>query len=228
MDSDIHCHTVFSDGAATVDEMVAAAVDIGLRSIAVTDHVRRDTPWLDDYLEEIESLKERYDGTIEVLSGFETKVVDFDGLLDVEERRLEEVDVVLGSIHSIPSAGGFLTDRETADRGYVLSCWLHAFRGLVRNDAVHVIAHPAQELAALGIDLDEEMEDEVVDMIVRENKIVEVSLRHRVPGARFFAKLLDRGVPMAVGSDAHSVEDMYRCHRGKRRYLEDLSKGGVN
>ena len=38
MSADLHCHTVISDGAVAIDELVLLARNKGLKAIAITDH----------------------------------------------------------------------------------------------------------------------------------------------------------------------------------------------
>ena len=42
---DMHTHTTFSDGLGSIQDNVAFATMTGLRELAFTDHVRRDTEW---------------------------------------------------------------------------------------------------------------------------------------------------------------------------------------
>jgi histidinol phosphatase-like PHP family hydrolase len=50
---DMHMHTNFTDGKHSVEEMVKAADTIGLKKIAITEHVRRDSKWIDKYIKEV-------------------------------------------------------------------------------------------------------------------------------------------------------------------------------
>ena len=100
MHSDFHCHTKYSDGIDTVEEMIVAAIDIGLRTIAITDHVRKDTKWFDGYVSEIEKLKEKYSGRIKILLGFETKILNVAGGLDAKDDWFGLTDIVLGSCNN--------------------------------------------------------------------------------------------------------------------------------
>jgi histidinol-phosphatase (PHP family) len=77
--SDYHTHTVFSDGAAQIDEMVAAAIRKGLEAITITDHMplpfaNRYAMNADDikkYRREIGLAKRKYNGQITVKLGLE-------------------------------------------------------------------------------------------------------------------------------------------------------------
>jgi DNA polymerase (family X) len=134
---DLHMHTIYSDGADTLDAMVAACCALGYQYIAITDHSeragssrtvsRRD---LSRQRAEIEAARERYP-QITILHGIEVDIMA-DGRLDFPDRVLESLDIVLASLHeSARHDGKTLTKR----------C-LQA----IRHPLVNVIAHPANRL----------------------------------------------------------------------------------
>ena len=57
MKKDTHLHSKFSDGKNSIEEMVLTAIKLGLEEVAFTDHVRRDTKWLDKYAAEIKRVQ---------------------------------------------------------------------------------------------------------------------------------------------------------------------------
>ena len=77
--NDHHMHTVFSDGAARIEEMAAAAIERGLTTITITDHMplpfdnRYATRFddLDRYRREIGLAKDKYAGQLEINAGLE-------------------------------------------------------------------------------------------------------------------------------------------------------------
>jgi DNA polymerase (family 10) len=134
---DLHMHTIYSDGADTLDAMVATCCALGYEYIAITDHSeraassrtvsRRD---LSRQRAEIQAARERYP-QITILHGIEVDIMA-DGSLDFADRILESLDIVLASLHeSARHDGKTLTKR----------C-LQA----IRHPLVNVIAHPANRL----------------------------------------------------------------------------------
>ena len=77
---DCQMHTSWTDGAASVEEMIGAAVRKGLKGIAITEHVRSDTTWFPEFRQAVEQAREQY--PIPVLIGIEAKAVDFEGTID--------------------------------------------------------------------------------------------------------------------------------------------------
>jgi DNA polymerase (family 10) len=100
-----HCHTDWSDGSATLEEMALAARALGLKYLGIADHsqsltvangltperVRRQQ-------EEIDRLNERLTG-IRLLKGTECDILA-DGSLDFDEDLLATFDYVVASVHS--------------------------------------------------------------------------------------------------------------------------------
>ena len=105
---DLHTHTDWSDGGASIEAMAQAAAAIGHEYIAVTDHSGRltvakglDKSRLQGQLDKIASLREeileRYG--IRVLTGVEVDINE-DGSLDGDNDSLSQLDIVVASVHS--------------------------------------------------------------------------------------------------------------------------------
>lgn len=101
---DLHIHTTFSDGQNTMEEMVNKAIKIGHRYIAFTDHTGilpveslSTEEKFKLYFEEIEKIRSKF-SKIRILKGVETNIL-FNGELDLTEKQLQEMEIVIGSIH---------------------------------------------------------------------------------------------------------------------------------
>ena len=107
---DLHMHSDWSDGRATIEEMAMAAKARGLRYIALCDHARqlRDGR-IDEQADALAALNERISG-LRVLSGVEVDI-RADGSLDMSDADLKARDWVVASIHS-----GFTDGREELTR----------------------------------------------------------------------------------------------------------------
>jgi putative hydrolase len=129
---DLHAHTDASDGRSSLREMVLAAAQLGHEYLAITDHSPRLTiahglnaARLRAQLAEIAELRSRL-GPFRVLSGIEVDILD-DGSLDQDDALLDELDVVVASVHS----------RLRMDRAAMTRRMLAA----VRNPRVDVLGH---------------------------------------------------------------------------------------
>jgi DNA polymerase (family 10) len=102
---DVHMHTVVTDGKCTIEEMVAAARDRGYKYMAITDHSKNlafanglDDKRAVEHIQAIRSVAGRMEG-ITVFAGIEVDILAA-GELDLSDSVLEQMDVVIASVHS--------------------------------------------------------------------------------------------------------------------------------
>ena len=96
---DLHSHTTWSDGKATLDEMVDAARARGYEYLAVCDHSQRlRGDLLAKQHEAIAALQEHVE-PLRILRGIEVNI-RADGSLDVDDETLAGLDWVMASVHS--------------------------------------------------------------------------------------------------------------------------------
>ncbi|PYX02704.1 MAG: DNA polymerase/3'-5' exonuclease PolX [Acidobacteria bacterium] len=102
---DVHMHTVETDGRKTIEEMAEAAIERGYKYMAITDHSKNlaFANGLDDKraLEHIQRIREadkKIDG-IKIFAGIEVDILA-DGSLDLSDSVLEQMDLVIASVHS--------------------------------------------------------------------------------------------------------------------------------
>jgi len=130
---DLHVHTSWSDGKNTVLEMAEAAKSRGYEYIAICDHAK--SPQFPRGLtekqvveqgKEIERVNRTFDG-FEVLSGTECSIND-DGTLDIGNTTLQDLDVVVASVHSsLKMPKNVMTQRMLA---------------AMQNEHLDIIGHP--------------------------------------------------------------------------------------
>ena len=77
---DRHMHTNWTDGKNTIEEMIEAAEKLGMKEIALTDHVRGTSTYYNDYVRKIKYLRKKT--KVNVIIGFECKIKNFDGEID--------------------------------------------------------------------------------------------------------------------------------------------------
>ena len=102
---DLHMHTRMSDGRNSLKEMALAAQQRGFKYIAVTEHSDRlkvagglDAPRLMQQIDEVDRLNDTLKG-VTILKGIEVEILA-DGSLDLEDRVLARLDLVIGTVHS--------------------------------------------------------------------------------------------------------------------------------
>lgn len=218
LDEDFHVHSAFSDDAqSTVAENVAAARARGLRTLAITDHVRRDTAWLP----ELTAAVAEYRGTpgLRVLAGVEAKILDTAGRLDLPGR-LDGIDLVLIADHQFPGddgplhpdrvraaiAAGELSGAEAIERLCAATAAAVTATGRPRS-----VAHLFSVLPKVG--LAETMVPGpllawLAGRLAASGAMVEVNEKWSCPSARTVTALVRAGVPVVAGSDSHHCRDV--------------------
>jgi DNA polymerase (family X) len=114
---DVHMHTVETDGRNTIEEMAEAARDRGYEYMAITDHSKNlaFANGLTDeralaHIEKIRAVEKKMKG-IRIFAGIEVDILG-DGSLDLSNSVLEQMDIVIASVHSqFNQDRGTMTDR---------------------------------------------------------------------------------------------------------------------
>jgi DNA polymerase (family X) len=197
---DLHCHTTWSDGRATVSEMALAAQARGYEYLAICDHTPnvRVVPGLgsDELLRQGEEIAEVNDRVwpFRVLRGVECDI-RADGSLDVDDRVLMELDWVQLSLH----AG---QRRSRAELTRIVT-------EAMRHPSVRALSHPKGRILnhrpENAVDLDE------VFAVARAHDVaLEVNgLPDRLDlSAVHVREALASGVDLVLNSDAHSARGL--------------------
>jgi DNA polymerase (family 10) len=196
---DFHMHTTYSDGDDTLEAMIAAAAALGYQYHAISDHSsgrgRRfgmDPGAVRAQRREIRALSERYG--IQTLCGSEVDILP-DGSLDYDDAVLEELDIVIGSVHS---AVGQSRDEMTAR--LIRAC---------ENPYVNIIGHPTGRRfeGFPGYEFDY---DAVFAAAARTGTALEIdgqAARLDLPAA-LARRAKTFGVTFSLDSDAHRTGDL--------------------
>ena len=139
----VHCHTLYSDGKNSIEEMARAAEALGMEYITITDHSPAahyaggvDLDRLKEQWDEIAEVQERVQ--IRILRGTESDIL-IDGSLDYPDAVLEQFDVIIASIHNRFKLGrADMTERLVrAMRLPIFKIWGHALgRLLLQRDPI--------------------------------------------------------------------------------------------
>lgn len=197
---DLHVHTKWSDGSASIEEMVEKARGMGLEYLAICDHSKSlgiarglDEARLREQMVEIEMLNERLDG-FSVLKGIECDI-KADGSLDLSDSVLRDLDFVVASVHS-----GFRADeRQMTER--IISA--------IHNDYVSAIGHPTgrliQKRLPYALTIDEVFEAAALQGVMMEVNAFPDRLDLSDVNSR---AAMERGVRMSIGTDAHTPNQL--------------------
>jgi DNA polymerase (family X) len=197
---DLHCHTTWSDGRASVLEMAQAARERGYGYLAICDHTPSvgAVPGLTAEMvrrqgEEIAAANEAL-APFRILRGIECDILR-DGSLDLPDDVLAELDWVQASVHG----GQRMPVRELTKRTVEA----------MRNPHVRCLSHPKGRILnhrpENALDL-----DRVFEVAVRTGVALEVNgLPDRLDlSGEHVREALEAGVPIVVSTDAHSVRGL--------------------
>ncbi|MGH8013854.1 MAG: DNA polymerase/3'-5' exonuclease PolX [Candidatus Binataceae bacterium] len=193
---DLHSHSTYTDGRASIEEMAIAARDHGLEYFALTDHSQHlamvkglDPVRLREQWREIDQVRGRVSG-IKILRGIEVDIME-DGTLDLPDEVLDELDWVVASVHyKLNQPADEMTRRMVR---------------AMQNPYVDVIGHPTGRILnrrePSGFDL-----DEVLRVAREEGCALEVNSQPDRLDLTDIACLTAKraGVKLVVSSDSHS------------------------
>jgi DNA polymerase (family X) len=192
----VHCHTTYSDGMHSIEEMARAADALGMQYLTITDHSPTAT-----YAGglTVERLRRQWDEIarvqdnvrVRLLRGTESDILA-DGSLDYPDRILAELDVVIASVHHRHRMDAAQMTRRiiAAMRHPQFKIWGHALgRYILRRPpfACHM--------------------DEILDALAGARAAIEVNGDpHRLDmEPRWLREARRRGIPFVISTDAHSV-----------------------
>lgn len=228
--ADYHTHTAFSsDSTAKMEDMLDAAVKLGLQEIAITDHIDfyypdLNYPFLFDYNEyaaKIRQYQEQYQGRLTIRLGVEI------GLQDIAEKEIKEYcqnhafDFIIGSTHCV--SGKELYHDEFYEGKTQREAYQTYFEDLLHNvqifDCFQVYGHMdyvnrygSYDNRDLHYKDYADIIDEILKTLIAKGKGLEINtsgLRYGLGYAHPQLPVLKRyrelgGEIITIGSDAHS------------------------
>nr|WP_216620316.1 DNA polymerase/3'-5' exonuclease PolX [Myxococcus xanthus] len=196
----VHAHSTWSDGRNSLEEMALAARALGLKYLTITEHseaaIYAGGLKVDDLKrqwEEIDRINAAVSG-VRLLKGIEVDILE-SGALDYADSVLEQLEVVIGSIHV----------RHGMDEDQMTRRLLAA----LDNPCLQILGHPTGRLINSREPYPVRM-DEVLERAAERGVAVEVNgkpARLDIK-AEYVRQAVERGVRLVVSCDAHQKEDL--------------------
>ena len=213
---DLHMHTLASDGQNTIGELVDTARRRGYEYIAITEHSKRlamagglDEKRVLEQVAEIDAFNAEH-GDFRVLKGIEVDILE-DGQLDLPDSVLKELDLGVGSVHSLFKLSG---EKQTA----------RILRAM-ENPYFTMLGHPTGRLL-----LEREPYDVDVGRVIQQARecgcYIELNSHPlRLDLSDAFCRLArEEGVLVSINTDAHGTMDLdyirYGVGQARRGWLE--------
>jgi DNA polymerase (family 10) len=203
---DVHMHTTETDGRNSIEEMATAAQERGYEYMAITDHSKNlafanglDDKRAEAHLKRIWAVGKRMEG-INVLAGIEVDILQ-DGELDLSDSVLEQMDIVIASVHShFQQEPAKMTDRLVK---------------AISNKNVSVIGHPTGRMLlrrdAYAYDMDAILKAAARNKVAMELNAypdrLDLCDRH-------LRQAKEAGVKIMIDTDAHHTSHMEKMKYG--------------
>jgi DNA polymerase (family 10) len=203
---DVHMHTVETDGRNTIEEMAEAARERGYEYMAITDHSKNlaFANGLTDeralaHIERIRAVEKKLGG-IRIFAGIEVDILG-DGSLDLSDSVLEQMDIVIASVHSLFSQ----------DRAQMTERLLKA----ISNPNTSLLGHPTGRLLlrrdAYPFDLDAILKAAAEHKVAMELN----SYPDRLDLSDVHLRLAKQhGVKIVINTDSHHTSHMEKLRYG--------------
>ena len=204
---ELHAHTTWSDGKASIEEMAQAAIGLGMEYLVISDHSRSlgianglSIERLMEQRAEIGEVQKTLGKKIHILHGSEVEIMS-DGTLDFPDEILEQLDIVIASLH---------TSLKQSRKQVTLR-----LLNTIRNPHVDIIGHLTGRLINRRdpADLD-------VEAILKEGATHNVVFEINANAERLDLKdsharmALDFGCTLAINTDAHHPDHFNFRHFG--------------
>lgn len=225
---DWHTHTVYSHGKGTIEDNVKRALELGLESIAVTDHgpghfgygfKRRDIP---NMRRDIDELSMKYND-IKIYMSVEANIINTSGNLDVTPEEFELYDFIIAGYHfgtlgENKSASLLLHSKNlVASKIKKFSNTLVDFNTelvvkALKNNRIKTLTHPGDKAE---VDM-----AEIYKACEQTGTYLEISNRHKQLTVEQIKEAAAYDVQFIIGSDAHLAEKVGSCESALQRIEE--------
>ncbi len=210
---DLHCHTDWTGGANSMEEMAEKAIELGYSYLGISDHTEflrvengLSAQELLSQREKIENLndkiKKRRSGAVQfkLLHGCEANILE-DGSIDIDDQTLEKLDFVIAGIHS-----NFKMSQDKMTQRLIKA---------MKNPNIDIIAHPTGRIIgkreAYQLDM-----NKIFETAIETETILEINASpYRLDlNDLNIRRAVDLGVKMIINSDAHHKENMSQIFLG--------------
>jgi putative hydrolase len=190
---DVHTHTIASGHAySTLMENARAASEKGIKVLGTTEHginmPHSPHIW---YFNNYKVLPREMYGVI-MLYGTEANIIDYDGNLDMDDCTLDNMDIVIGSIHDEVYKIGSIEENTSA------------FINMIKNGKVDIIGHLGNPVVPVDF-------EQIIKCAIKNDVLIEINnssfTTSRIGSLRNCTEIAElckkHGAELIINSDAH-------------------------
>jgi histidinol-phosphatase (PHP family) len=234
--SNLHTHSIYSDGRDTPEEIVEKAIDIGFTSIGFSEHAedcsgddditlkKNDYP---DYFNLLDQLKEKYSNKIKIYKGLELDAYSYDPEIDL--------NYTIGSVHYLKKDNEYYAVDESLDNlkenidlfggeKPFLITYFDTMLSFAKRSSYNILGHfdlytkfnSIEPLINTNSKTYRDMTINALEEIVTLGKIVEINTGAISRGYRttpypqdfLIKRLIELNAPIIISSDSHSIDTL--------------------
>lgn len=229
--ADYHTHTTFSHGKGSVRDNVLKARELGLKTIAITDHAPKHflvgvtQKGLVAQQAEIRALSKEFTD-IEILWGLEGNLMGISGKTDITDELSNSLDIILCGFHKPVFADKISDYFKLYFNSYShfllkpskkqISNNTKAYINAIKNNRIDIITHINYHLRVNC--------SEVAKACCDYNTVIELSSRHSDCTEKDYEDMFKTNVMFAINSDAHITSNIANCQKA----LEVIKKNNID
>jgi putative hydrolase len=216
---DFQIHTRWTDGEGEIEEVLEKAIQRGLSEIAFTEHARHTSDYYSAFFSEIDEQSTKLD-TLEVFRGFEVKLLDFAGNLDISDDMRDCADIVLASVHGLPRPNADPAPARDFSEADANTIEFEATMGFLHQGVADVLSHAGgMSLRTFGR-FPISCFDEIIAEAAKTSIAFEINSSYHTATLEDLLVLLQKYDPLvSLGSDVHKVSSLGDCRDKVKRAL---------
>jgi len=216
---DFQVHTNWTDGEGTIDQVLQAACNCGLAEIAFTEHARATSEYYTDFFGEIDRKKTELP-QLGIYRGFEVKVIDTKGNLDISSTMRAQADIVLGSVHSFVQPDGSPRRPVDCSKAEAIETEFALAQAIIDGGQADVLSHAGGMCLRNFGEFPLDMMASLIEKSAQTGIAFEINTSYHAEILLELFQMLARHDPyVSIGSDVHRLEEMGRCRDAVRALL---------
>lgn len=204
---DFHLHTKFTDGLQSVNEMHHQGCDLLLEGILFSEHARKSSgDWFKTFASQIRLLSQTQ---CMAFVGAETRVVDYNGNVEIGQDIISQCDLVIGSVHRFPDINGNPVSFQDVNPQDALAIEYKLSTALLKNDAINILGHPfGMCYEVFGVIPPDDLMIKLIENTAKSHVAFEINSKYHSNPLQLLRWCRTLHAKMSIGSDAHSRDEL--------------------